>query len=376
MLGRAKIMDMEKFKERISRIRILGMHIERYLNLCMFVTALSILGNIALIIWWHFDPKSDGSSIDTAYYILYYVALFLNLMCLLFLILSKFKKIGSFRLAVFLHTHVLFLFAWATAMAILDLQIGTSPFIVLIMTLVIAGLLVVEPIFFTILCVISVSVILIMNGINHSSFFNGREEIADFIAYFLLVVFTSYRHYRVTITEFKAKTRLEQLTYFDDLTGLYNERSYMLTVDDINNRIEKVKGKKLDFGIVVMDVNNLKATNDKYGHRYGCHLVVKTGHVLPTVFKNSKCFHVGGDEFVVILLGEDLKNYEVLIKSFDEQFRYSLIEFDGVELIFSVARGVSIHQEGQLYRDTFNIADKAMYENKVGIKKEYNLASR
>ena len=49
---------------------------------------------------------------------------------------------------------------------------------------------------------------------------------------------------------------------------------------------------------------------------------------------------------------------------------------EGKELIFSVARGVSIYKDGQEYKDTFNVADKAMYENKVEIKKEYNLASR
>ncbi len=374
MLGWEQIMDLDKLKERISRITILGRHIERYINICLFVMALTLAGNVSLIVYWHIDPISDGLLIDNFYLILYYIAVVLDLICILFLILSKLKKIGPFRLAVFLHVHVFFTFAWATILAILDLKIGTSPMILLNITLVIAGLLVVEPIFFTALATISITTVLIFNGVNNYYFFRLREELPDFIAYFLLVIVTSYRHYRVTITEHKGKARLEELTYFDDLTGLYNERSYMIAVDRINEYIHSKK--KAEFGIIVMDVNNLKATNDKYGHRYGCHLVVKTGHLLPEVFKNSKCFHVGGDEFIVLLLDDDLKNYEKIIKEFDEKFRYSLIEYEGKELIFSVARGVSIYKEGQEYKDTFNVADKAMYENKIEIKKEYNLASR
>ena len=369
-------MDLDKLKERLSRITILGRHIERYINMCLFVMGLTLIGNIALLIYYgYIDKDSNGQFIDNFYIILYYVAIVLDIICITFLILSKLKKISSLRLAIFLHTHVFFTFVWATILAILDLKIGTSPMILLNITLVIAGLLVVEPIFFTTLATISIATVLIFNGVNNYYFFSLREELPDFIAYFLLVIVTSYRHYRVTITEHKGKARLEELTYFDDLTGLYNERSYMIAIDRINEYIRDKK-KKAEFGVVVMDVNNLKATNDKYGHRYGCHLVVKTGHLLPEVFKNSKCFHVGGDEFIVLLLDDDLKNYEKIIKEFDEKFRYSLIEYEGKELIFSVARGVSIYKEGQEYKDTFNVADKAMYENKMEIKKEYNLASR
>ena len=371
-------MDLDKLKERISRITILGRHIERYINMCLFVMGLTLLGNIALLIYYgYIDKDSNGQFIDNFYIVLYYIAIGLDIICIVFLTLSKLKKIDSFRLAVFLHTHVLLTFAWATILAILDLRIGTSPMILLNITLVISGLLVVEPIFFTILALASVGVIFIFYGIYYHEFvfFNDKGEIPDFITYFVLVIVTSYRHYRVTITEHKGKARLEQLTYFDDLTGLYNERSYMIAVDRINEYIHNNK-KKVEFGVIVMDVNNLKATNDKFGHRYGCHLVVKTGHLLPEVFKNSKCFHVGGDEFIFILLDDDLKNYEKIIEEFDSKFRYSHIEYEGKELIFSVARGVSIYKDGQEYKDTFNVADKAMYENKVEIKKEYNLASR
>ena len=125
-----------------------------------------------------------------------------------------------------------------------------------------------------------------------------------------------------------------------------------------------------------MDVNNLKVTNDTYGHRYGCHLIVRTGHTLPEVFKTSKLFHIGGDEFLAILTGEDYENFEEVIKKFDETFKYSHIEHEGKDLIFSVARGFAKYQEGNQYKDVLQKADAMMYLNKAEIKSTYNMKGR
>ena len=61
---------------------------------------------------------------------------------------------------------------------------------------------------------------------------------------------------------------------------------------------------------------------------------------------------------------------------FDEAMLYSLVEYEGKELIFSVARGYHIKEEGQHYKDVLQIADKAMYENKKFLKEKYNMKSR
>ena len=126
----------------------------------------------------------------------------------------------------------------------------------------------------------------------------------------------------------------------------------------------------------MMDVNNLKATNDKYGHRYGCHLVVSCGHILPTIFKTSKLFHVGGDEFIAIVRGTDYQNFEEVMKDFDNKCTYTMIEYEGVELIFSVARGYSHLQENERYQDVLQRADKEMYQNKAYLKEKYNMKGR
>ena len=155
---------------------------------------------------------------------------------------------------------------------------------------------------------------------------------------------------------------------------MLNERSYLNEIDAINKRIEK--GERDFFAVVLMDVNNLKATNDQYGHRYGCSLVVRCGHTLPTIFKTSKSFHVGGDEFLVVVYGEDLANFEEVMKDFDDKMLYSIVQYEGVDLIFSVARGYAKYNGEKHFRETLQIADDAMYKNKEYLKEKYHLKKR
>lgn len=66
----------------------------------------------------------------------------------------------------------------------------------------------------------------------------------------------------------------------------------------------------------MMDLNALKRTNDTYSHRYGCHLVRETWRALPTIFKESILFHIGGDEFIAIAIKNDLLNLDKIMNEF------------------------------------------------------------
>nr|MCR4923529.1 GGDEF domain-containing protein [Lachnospiraceae bacterium] len=106
---------------------------------------------------------------------------------------------------------------------------------------------------------------------------------------------------------------LNALANMDALTGIKNKKAY----DDAAVKLEwEIAEGKAEFGIVMVDMNYLKRINDLYGHDKG-NLAIKKlcSHVCNT-FKHSPVFRVGGDEFVIILKGEDLKNYDSLKASF------------------------------------------------------------
>lgn len=364
--------QIRKLRKRM--MEVLGRHVEKYRHIFFVVTAIVAALELFFIIYWNVDNKSEGATIDNVYLGLYIALFVISLFNILVLFLNIKGKISPYVVAYILHIYAFLIVAWATAIAILDIRDGLSPIIYLSICMFVAGILVIEPIYFTLLVIISTVTIIVIAANNNFNFFKNQYDIFNLVIYMIFVVSLAFRHFRVTIREARTINQLEDLTYNDQLTGLKNERSYFMECDYLAKEI--LENKDLKFGVVVMDVNNLKATNDAYGHRYGCHLIVSAGKKLPEIFKTSKCFHVGGDEFIVILYGEDLENLENTIKRFDDELRYQKINFEEHEIILSVARGYSVYESGKTYKDVFQVADDAMYDNKVKIKEEYHFASR
>ena len=171
----------------------------------------------------------------------------------------------------------------------------------------------------------------------------------------------------------KKEQELIRNNSIDVLTGLGNERAYYSYLEEIDSR-KKSKAKR--YAVVLMDLNGLKVTDDTLGHRFGCQLIIEFGHQLPEFFKTSKLFHIGGDEFVAILEGEDFRNRNKLLEKFVEKYSCAEIEFEGKKLVLSVAIGMQENEKDKKYNDIFQLADKNMYANKKIIKKKYNIKSR
>ena len=153
------------------------------------------------------------------------------------------------------------------------------------------------------------------------------------------------------------------LAYRDSMTGLRNTTAYKDWINDFNKEIET---NTIDFGVIVFDVNNLKETNDKYGHDVGNKLIITAAKIISETFKRSPVFRIGGDEFVAILQNSELDSYEELLLKFDLECSNAYIEADGEHLSVKIARGFSkyVNGEDEQFIDVFNRADDEMYKNK------------
>lgn len=95
--------------------------------------------------------------------------------------------------------------------------------------------------------------------------------------------------------------RLHALAMTDDLTGLHNLRSF-------EARLAAIMRASRDAGtsvcLLVLDVDRLKALNDKYGHLAGAEAVRTVGHIIAaTLPPTAVGCRYGGDEFAVVLSG-------------------------------------------------------------------------
>lgn len=156
---------------------------------------------------------------------------------------------------------------------------------------------------------------------------------------------------------------INALAYRDSLTGIKNSTAYTEATTKLD---QEINCGNPQFGVLVADINNLKRTNDQFGHDIGNELIVHTAKILCETFKTSAVFRVGGDEFVVILTGKDFENYRTALVHLDEACSQDYVTVCENRVPVSLARGVAVFDPNidRVYKDVFAKADHAMYLHK------------
>ncbi len=156
---------------------------------------------------------------------------------------------------------------------------------------------------------------------------------------------------------------VRNMAYTDPLTGVKNKYSYIEEKKRLNSLIRS--GELKELGLVVFDLNGLKDVNDTFGHDEGDRYIMKASSIICRRFSHSPVFRIGGDEFVVLLEGDDYRNRKSLLDSFDRQMDENRMHGDIV-----VASGIGIFQPGQdeNIKAVFERADKNMYDRKHHLK--------
>ena len=106
--------------------------------------------------------------------------------------------------------------------------------------------------------------------------------------------------------------KLEALYATDTLTGLYNRRGYGMHFPEYYNHC---KEDRTDLAVFVIDMDNLKRTNDNYGHDEGDYALTVIGSAMKDAAANGEiCVRSGGDEFVILAMDYDEEKKNQLIK--------------------------------------------------------------
>ncbi len=154
----------------------------------------------------------------------------------------------------------------------------------------------------------------------------------------------------------------------DTLTGIRNKTAYDNMRETLNNRV--LEGFT-EFGVAMADMNYLKLINDTYGHDKGDLAIVKLSRIICNVFKHSPVFRIGGDEFAVILMGEDYTNADKLVEKFRGMIselsrEWSLEKWDRISAAIGMAKFDPLRD--LTVESVFKRADDIMYNEKVKMK--------
>jgi len=91
------------------------------------------------------------------------------------------------------------------------------------------------------------------------------------------------------------------MAYRDPLTGLWNRRYFEERLNEELSRSTRA-GLSRRFSVMVLDLNDFKATNDRYGHPVGDTVLKDVGEFLVTHLRqHDVACRTGGDEFSVLL---------------------------------------------------------------------------
>lgn len=96
--------------------------------------------------------------------------------------------------------------------------------------------------------------------------------------------------------EVEAARELEFLAYTDTLTGLGNRRSLMERLEEVWRRRERA-------ALILMDLDDFKGINDRYGHEEGDEALRRIARVFRDEGPGQRAYRLGGDEFVILLAG-------------------------------------------------------------------------
>lgn len=161
--------------------------------------------------------------------------------------------------------------------------------------------------------------------------------------------------------------QMQGLVFLDSLTGVRNKMAYDNYIAELKSRIEN--GEVKSYGIAILDTNNLKEINDTYGHENGNAYLVNSCKLICQIFAHSPVFRIGGDEFLVILLDEDLYNHHDLLKQLKESMDLTKnASFPWKQISIACGIGIATYAKATTIADTFNKADSDMYKNKQAIK--------
>lgn len=167
----------------------------------------------------------------------------------------------------------------------------------------------------------------------------------------------------------QALNMANELARKDELTGIRNKTAYGELEAELNKNIQA--RDCAPFAVVVCDINGLKHTNDTKGHKAGDQLICASSSLICDIFSHSPVFRIGGDEFVVILQGNDYSNRDNLFKMFKEQVSDN-VKCDRIPI---VACGMSdfTPQTDRSVSDIFVRSDYLMYNHKSELKSLKNL---
>jgi diguanylate cyclase (GGDEF)-like protein len=152
--------------------------------------------------------------------------------------------------------------------------------------------------------------------------------------------------------------QVRHMAVSDALTGLAN---YRRLVDVLENEIGRSRRTGRSFAVLLLDLDGLKAINDRYGHLVGSRAICRLGNVLRVHCRQmDTAARYGGDEFALVLPEASREAAAAVAQRICER-----LATDGEKPQVTVSAGAAIFpQDGETIEKLLVAADRALYRHK------------
>jgi len=149
--------------------------------------------------------------------------------------------------------------------------------------------------------------------------------------------------------------KLEELSYTDSLSGLYNHRYF---IKRLSEEIFRAKRYQRKLAFVIFDIDEFKIYNDSFGHQSGDQIIRQLGELILKVVRSIDIVcRYGGDEFCIIMPETD---QEECLK-FIERLRKSIQHHPFVDEFLQMEHHLTVSAGAAIYPQHARTAEKLVY---------------
>ena len=252
--------------------------------------------------------------------------------------------------------YAVFLFAWALAVTYSDYSVTgiVDPTVFMTFSLIVPLSVFLFPSVYAVIVLVANTVIIALS----ISVADGPGQLINIIIFivFQVVLGINFLHIKVKLAERIVEE--QDNAGIDVMTGFLNRRSYE---EDLNGYLTAPVSDDLTY--ITIDINGLKAVNDKYGHDAGDKLIIGVARCIEICFGDKgKAYRIGGDEYAVILTSAT-EDRDAMLNAFEESMR-TWSESNGIQLTASFGCVSASELPGEGITAIAKAADAKMYENK------------
>ncbi len=161
----------------------------------------------------------------------------------------------------------------------------------------------------------------------------------------------------------ESERKYRELSILDELSGLYNSRYFYRQIEKEVDRINRYGGS---LSLILLDIDNFKVFNDKFGHVEGDEALSRLGEVIRRCMrKTDSAYRYGGEEFTVLLPVTRCGEGRVIAERIRTMFKNeTFFPSPGESVHLTVSLGIAEYRPNENMKKFVHRADQLMYQAK------------